>query len=140
MTQLTASRLQFAEHARTEWFVVPEHGTEFEALLDPAYWTHVAALLKPCSEIIVHAEDGSYYGRLLVRDAGRLYAKVAKLQYIELDPVEVQEGAMPPGYAVKFRGPIQKWSVVRGTDVLKDGLSKDMANQWLREHLRTVGT
>jgi len=97
-------------------------------------------MLKPCAEIIVHAEDGSYYGRLLVRDAGRLYAKVAKLEYIELDAVEVQEGSMPPGYSVKFRGPIQKWCVLRGTDVLKDGLSKDMANQWLREHLRTVGT
>jgi hypothetical protein len=141
MTQLTPSRLQFAEHARTEWFVVPEFGTPFEALLDPAYWAHVAVQLKPCAEIIVHAEDGAYYGRLLVRDAGRLYASVAKLEYIELQKIDVLEGSsFPPGYEVKFRGPIQKWCVLRGKDVLKDGQSKDAATQWLREHLRTATT
>ncbi len=137
MSQLTPSRLQFAEQARTEWFVVPEHGTPFEALFDPAYWAHVAAQLKPCAEITVHAEDGSYYGRLLVRDAGRLYATVAKLEYIELQKIDVQEGSpMPPGYDVKFRGPIQKWCVLRGKDVLKDGQSKEAAQLWLREHLK----
>jgi hypothetical protein len=141
MTQLTPSRKTFAEHSRNQWFVVPEHGTPFDALLDPAFWAHVAYELKPCDEITVHAEDGSYYGRLLVRDASRLYAIVAKLEYHDLDPVDVQQGssAIPKGYEVKWRGPIHKWCVLRGTDVLKDGQSKDSANQWLREHLRTVG-
>lgn len=141
MTQLTPSRLKFSEHERNEFFVVPENGTPFEALLDPAYWAHVATSFKPCDEIIVNAEDGSYHGRLLVRDAGKLYAKMARLSYIELDEVEVQESsAIPAGYAVKFRGPIQKWSVLRGSDLLKDGMSKAAANLWLSEHLKTVGT
>lgn len=140
MTQLQPSLLKYAEHERVEWFVVPEHGTPFEALLDPAYWAHVSMHFRPCAEIIVHAEDGSYYGRLLIRDAGKLYAKVAKLEYVELDPVEVTQGGAPAlaGHAVKWRGPIHKWSVVRGNDVLKDGMSKDEANAYLANYSKVV--
>lgn len=140
MTQLSPSRLKYAEHERQQWFVVPEHGTPFEALLDPAYWAHVSMKFRPCDEIVIHAEDGSYFARLLVRDAGRLYAKVATLEHIELDKVDVLQGGAPglPGHEVKWRGPIHKWSVVRGADVLKDNMTKEEAQAYLATYTKTV--
>lgn len=142
MSQLQPSRLKYAEHERQQWFVVPEHGTPFEALLDPAYWAHVSAKFRPCDQIEVHAEDGSYYARLLVRDAGKLYAKVAKLEHVELDKIDVLQGGVMAleGHAIKWRGPIHKWSVVRGSDVLKDSLSKTEAEAYLASYARTVGS
>lgn len=139
MTQLQPIRLKFAEHERNQWFVVPEHGTPFEALLDPAYWAHVSAKFKPCDEITVNAEDGSYYARLLVQDAGRLYAKVAELQYTELNAVDVMQGGPGlQGHEIKWRGPILKWCVLRGKDVLKDGLTKEAALSWLAQYGKTL--
>lgn len=142
VTQLQPARFKQADYVRNVFRIVPEHGTPFDATLDPAYWAHVAASLKPLDEIVVHAEDGSYYGRLLVRDAGRLYAKVAPLEYHDLDPVEVTQGGPPPaaGYEVKWRGPQLKWCVLRGKDVLREGMEKGPALAWLNEHLKTVGT
>lgn len=142
MTQLQPNRFTAAEFVRNVYRIVPEHGTPFEALLESSYWAHVAAKLRPLDEIVVHAEDGSYYGRLLVRDAGRLYAKVFKLEHYELDEVEVQQGGppMPEGYGIKWRGPQLKWCVLRGKDVLKDSMEKAVAQAWLTEHLKTVGT
>lgn len=140
MTQLQPARLKNAENERQQHFVVPEHGTPFDALLDPAYWAHVSMKFRPCDLIEVHAEDGSYYARLLVRDAGKLYAKVAKLEYVELDKVEVLQaaGKILDGHEVKWRGPLHKWCVVRGADVLKDGMSKAEAEDFLRSYSRTV--
>lgn len=139
MTQLMPVRLKFAENERNQWFVVPEAGTDFDALLDPAYWAHVSAKFKPCDIIEVHAEEGSYYGRLLVQDAGKLYAKVAKLEYVELDKVEVtQSNPALTGHEVKWRGPIHKWCVVRGPDVLKEGLQKSEAHAWLGQYSKTL--
>ena len=139
MTQLQPARLKFAEHERNLWFVVPEAGTPFEALLDPAYWAHVSAKFKPCDEITINAEDGAYYARLLVQDAGKLYAKVAQIEYVELDKVEVTQGGVAlEGHFVKWRGPIHKWCVLRGIDVLKEGMTKAEATGWLQQYSKTL--
>lgn len=141
MTQLSPAR-HFIDAAckRNIHFVVPEHGTPFEALLDPAYWAHISSKLAPCDQIEVNAEDGSYYARLLVRDAGRLYAKVAELEHVELDKVEVLQSnaPLPDGHGVKWRGPVHKWSVVRGNEVLKDGMAKAEAEAYLANYSRTI--
>lgn len=139
MTQLQPDRMQLAEFARAVYTVVPEVDTPFDALLDPGYWAHVAAKLAPWARIEVQAEDGSYFAELLVQDAGRLFAKVAVLRHVELTAVEVTGMTSAAGYAVKWRGPKLKWSVMRGGDALKDELpSKDEANNWLTGHLKAV--
>lgn len=140
MTQLQTARFKFTEHENNDWTAYPETGTPFEALLDSSYWAHVSAKMKPFDEIRVIAEDGTYYGRLLVQDAGRLYAKVAKLAFVELNKVDVVQGsaASLAGYEVKWRGPHEKWSVLRGKDVLVSGKSKDEAQAWLGQHLKTI--
>lgn len=139
MTQLQTIRFKNAENERNQWFVVPEAGTPFEALLDPSYWAHVSAKLRPCDEITINAEDGAYYGRLLVQDAGKLYAKVAKIEYVDLEKVEVLQGTPGlAGHEVKWKGPVLKWCVMRGVDVLKDGMQKSEALTWLGQYGKTL--
>ncbi len=117
MTQLNGNRLNPAEEKRIIWHCVPEHGTPFEALLAPGYWAHCSAKLAPGARIEVYAEDDSYFAELIVRDAGRRYAKVAVLRHINLDSVEVLEAETANGgYEVKFQGPHLKWCVIRLSD------------------------
>lgn len=139
MTQLTPNRLHFAEHRRNVFVVVPEHGTPYEELLKEGYWAHVSAKMKPWDQIEVHAEDGSYYAKLVVQDAGRLYAKVAQLQFVKLDAIEVTEGGMMAnGLEVAWKGPQLKWCVLRGKDRLKEGMDKASAIQWMQSHAKAA--
>lgn len=99
----------------------------------------VSAKLKPGDRIEVRAEDGSYFAELIVQDAGRLYAKVAKLMHVDLESVEVREESMKSGeYEVKWQGPQLKWCVLRGKDRLKDGMTKGEAASWMAEHMKAA--
>lgn len=139
MTQLASNRLELAETKRNVFHVTPEAGTPFEAVLTDKYWAHVSAYLKPGSRIEVVAEDGRYWADLLVRDAGKLYAKVSVLNLIELDAVEVKEGGTTvEGFEVKWCGPKLKWCVLRGQDRLKDGMEKGQAVQWMQNHAKAA--
>lgn len=140
MTQLATSRIQFAEHMRNIWYVVPEHSTPFEALLDSKYWAHVSAKFKPRDRIEVDAEDGSYFAELVVIDAGRLFAKVALLRKIELKAEEVGSD-VSPDFEVKWAGRHAKWRVMRKADKasLKDGFDdRAQADLWLANHLKAM--
>jgi hypothetical protein len=140
MTQLSINRLQQAEYQRTVYRVVPELSTPYESLFDPQYWAHVSAKLRPGDRLEIEAEDGSYYAELRVMDAGTLYARVAELKKVDFDDGSVS-GDQPvlSGYEVKWRGPILKWSVLRGKDAIHDGeQSKGAANSWLAEHIKVV--
>lgn len=139
MTQLASNRLKLADGQRNFFRVIPEAGTPFDTMLTDRYWAHVAAKMKPGDHVEVWAEDGSYYAELLVQDAGKLYAKVAVKLHIKLDVVEVKEGGlMIEGYEVKWRGPQMKWCVLRGKDVLKEGMDKASAIQWMQNHAKAA--
>lgn len=139
MTQLQTGRFKLAEHMRNVFHVVPEAGTPFEALLEQGYWAHISVNLKPGSKIEVHAEDGTYYAELLVRDAGRLYAKVMPIIHVAFDEVTVSQGDFEAaGYSVKFQGPHLQWCVLRGTDRLKDKMTKQEAYEAAAELARVA--
>lgn len=141
MTQLATARHSIDAATRRNWhFVVPEAGTDFEAILEPGYWAHVAAKMAPGDWIEVDDERGEYTALLKVRDAGKLYAKVGVVVFKRYDEqVEVrQDSPQLQGHEVKWRGPIHKWCVCRGADVLKDGMSKPDAYSWLAQYSKTV--
>lgn len=139
MTQLATNRFELAMNGirYNVHRATPEIGTPIEAVMSPAYWAHVSAKMAAWDEIRVIAEDGSYFLELLVRDVGHLYAKVAlKASPIEFDKEVVE---VPQGYEIKWRGPVSKFGVVRGTDVLKDKfVDKGEARAWLDELLKKV--
>lgn len=145
MTQLEPKRLwqihpnkfQQSEVVRNQWAVTPEFGTPPEALLDPAYWAHVSSKLSRGDTITALAEDDSYFAEYMVLSAGRLFAKVVMLRRVEITAAQIFNNDVPEGFEIKFRGP-RKWSVLRGKDVLKDGMDRGDAETWLRDHLKVA--
>ena len=140
MTQLAISRFKQAEYERTVYSVVPEHGTPFDAVTEPDYWAHVSARMRPGDRIEVQAEDGSYWAELLVRDAGRLFAKVSVLRKVDLDE-ETVTGELPVSsdMTIKWRGPHLKWCVLRGNDAIKEHCqTKGEAGSWLSDHIKAL--
>ena len=48
-------------------------------------WSHIASRLRPTDRVEVHAEDGSWFAELYVRDAGHLHATLVPLRVFEFD-------------------------------------------------------
>lgn len=140
VTQLATKRFQSAEHMRNIWYVTPEHGTPFDAVIDPKYWAHVSARMRPRDRIEVDAEDGTYFAELMVIDAGRLFAKVKVLRKHDFESKESVTDA-GPDFEVKYAGPHAKWRVLRKSDraVLKEGCEdKQAALTWAQEHSKAL--
>ena len=76
---LNPSRLQGAEYARQDWVVNAEEGTKISDVLDPAYWAHTSAQMKPYDRIEVRLETGEWILELLVLSADRNWARVQVL-------------------------------------------------------------
>lgn len=119
----------------------PEEGTPFEAVLEDAYWTHVAERnLRIGDKIEVHAPDGAYYAELLVRDTGPKWAKVALLNKVDLgEPAE--SASIDAEFIVERAGPIDKFRVRRVSDkvIMEKGFqTKDAAQLWVINHSKPM--
>jgi hypothetical protein len=118
--QLHPSRFALAEHKRNIYFITPADGTTLEDVLDPLYWSHVAARLRPTDRIEVHAEDG------------RQHATLVPLRVIEFERLKQESDRA--GFAVQWKGPHHRWCVVRLADnqiVKGECGAKDEALLWL---------
>lgn len=130
------SKFKQAEYVRNVWAVTPEDGVTLDQVLEPSFWAHVAANLKPWDKIEVRAEDGTYYAELIVLQAARSWAKVRMIHQVELDEAPAENNDVP-GYHVKFAGRA-KWRVIRKVDneVIHQGAACEQeAKDWLTEHL-----
>lgn len=136
---LSPNRVILAEAARNFWVANAEEGTLIQDIMEPSYWAHKAAELRPYDHIEVRLETGEWVAEVLVVSQGLNWAKVHLLQKHDLmsateAPPESQK------HMVKWRGPQHKWCVLRIADnaVLQSGLEKELAEDWLRKHERTV--
>lgn len=111
-------RMSQAEgYKRNIWHLDVDVAVQPDDMVNPAYWAHVAQMLRPFDRIEAHAEDGSWFAEFLVRDAGVNWAKVALLRKNELEAVSPERrGVLLPGYAVKWAGNFAKWRIVRESD------------------------
>lgn len=136
--KLPEARFATAEVIRTHYVIVPEAGTSLEDLLDPIYWSHVARRLRPLDILEVHAEDGSYFAELLVRNTNQLNsAKVEVLRSKEFGVAEDEEDE----FSVKWKGGHAKYAVIRRRDkaVMQDGFAnKEDAATWLGTNLSSL--
>jgi hypothetical protein len=140
---LPPTALHSAEYARIVYVAYASLGTNFEDLSNPAYWAHHAAKLKPWDRIEVRAEDGTWFGEVLVLDASTTWAKVFPLHYHSLtrgNRTARQEksdaiGSIMDDYEIKFRGP-RRWSIIhKATKELaqEDIATREDAEKWLQE-------
>ncbi len=144
MNQAKEAELQLTEHATVRYTHSVREGTQFEELLVPEYWAHVAQKLRPHTVIEVIPEDGAYWAELLVLSCDRLWAKVFLMRHYDLQSVDADPAAvasLADGYAVLWKGPAKKHVVLRKSDaaILQEGIQqKSDAQLWLTEHLKTV--
>ena len=148
MTQLTPARIRVAEYARNVHVVVVPVDVTLDDALAPAFWAHVANLVKPWDKIEVRPEDDAWFAEMVVFKATRHDLTVRVLHAVDDSglPLHVTYGeevgakpneeALPRGYDVTFGGPIHKWRVLRTSDgeVLTHGLSKKDAIQWAHDN------
>src|SRR5262245_31403523 len=127
-------------YINTVWAADIVDGTPFEEILAPDYWSHVAARLKVGDEIRAFAEDGSWLARLLVRDRGYIWAKVAVLERHVFPPLG-ESGREAAEFAVEYRGRLQKHAVVRvatGALVLSGFASEGDARTAMSEYVKAL--
>lgn len=146
---LSPNKLEQAEFHRIVFSVTPELGTTINQVLDPKYWVHVAAKLKPRCRIEVLAEDNSYFAELLVVASDKTWASVALLRYVDLSGKKAKQEPKKPAegitldefntalHTVDFVVGSGKGRVIlrEGKVVVKDGFaSKKEAAKWMVEH------
>lgn len=132
--KLTPHLLKEAEYRRTVFEIVLDPGTEFDDVLKPAFWAHVARRLKPRNRIEVHAADGSWYAELMVRSASHVSAFVSPVHHVTFDDMKAEADDLGD-YLIKFRG-AAKWSAIRNADkaVVVEGLaSRAEVMAWLKK-------
>lgn len=114
MAKLLEKNLMGAEFARQSFRVTPPSGTTIEQMMEPEYWAHVASKFTPYDTLEVVPEDGVFYARLLVLNTAKLWAKMHKLEYVELFPAK--KVAAEDKYEAKFFGPSAKWRAINKAD------------------------
>jgi hypothetical protein len=134
---LVANRFKFSEYERNIWIANPEPGTSPEAIMDPSYWSHVSAQMRPWDRIEVRYQDanGRAFVELLVAEAGRWGARVIQLSVKAFDQASV--APTTEGYRIEFDAQAL-YRVVRTSDneVIRAELpSRPVAEHWLSTHL-----
>lgn len=119
MTKAKSLSVKLAEHAIRTFAHSPDAGTPFEAVLDPAYWTHVASNHMVRDMIWVIPPENTYAALLMVRSVQKLALIVSVVQHTAFDQ---QVSEPDSGYSLKFRGRAG-WSVMRGSEVAAEGYS-----------------
>ncbi len=136
--KLLENRFGLASYLSNVWRVTTPDGVSEDDILRPEFWAHVAGKIRPCDEIIVVPDDQKFRLHLFVTDAGKQWVKVEKIGRIDF---KTADAAPDASHAVKWRGPVAKWSVIRKSDgaVIRDRLeSDDAAQQYARDLDRTL--
>ncbi len=66
MTQMSSGRMKLAEHARNVHVVSVPAGVTLEQAMVPAFWAHVAHMIKPKDRFELWAEDRSWFADVIV--------------------------------------------------------------------------
>lgn len=133
-----------AEHKGIHYIAVVKRGTTKEQIENPAYWAHVAVMMKPWARIDVRWEDGTAFAEYLVLASERTWARVRCLSFHDLTGKEenkTQADQIMGDYDIKFRSS-KRWSVIRKMDnsILQEGMqTEEDARSWLKVHVSAQG-
>lgn len=136
---ITAERMKDAEQTILSRVVNCDSGTEVDHLLDPTYWTHVAATMRPRTQVRCYGNDETWRADVEVIECGRLFARVKLLHYYDLtDGVSnaVDSAVADEPYYPKWLGAQHQWGVVRRSDqaAMEDGIgTRDQAQTKARQ-------
>lgn len=139
--QLHASAYGLAQFKHAEHALMLPAGFPYEALSNRDAWCHIGIKFKPGDIVHVRDEPGTFYARLYVRAADRLWVDAFEIERVSLVSKAILDATPKDGLAVKWRGPKGKWAVVREIDneALKGGFqSADEAAAWMTDHTTKV--
>jgi len=141
--KVNMNRMKSGDFVRTLWVVTAEQGTTKEDIMNPSYWSHVAAQFRPYDRIEVRVDDGVYFAELLILACDRTWAKVKELSFHSLTNSDVsmtQAEEEMAEFEVLWKGPVNKFSVIRKSDstVIKNKMEKDEANKFLAGYKKTI--
>ena len=114
---LKQPQLNQAEQARVVWRLILADNQTMDDLKKPDFWANIASRFTAHDRIEVMSEDGNEYAELIVRQASRLFIKVAFLsKHKFIEDESTKEGDL----SIKWRGK-GKWSVMQDETVLEGG-------------------
>ncbi len=132
------ARFAAAQGARNIHRYIMPREDQLADLLETDYWGHVQARFNVNDRIEVNPDDGSFYAELMVRSTTFGYVVTAVINFVEFDG-PVNKLTVPEEYLIKFDGPYLKWQVKRFDQVMVEKLeTKDLAQTWLKNHLRDL--
>jgi hypothetical protein len=140
---LQPHRFALAESKRLDYVMDVPAGVPLSRVMEPDFFAHITALLRPWYRIEVRAEDGSYFAELLVRKVTREAAHCWLLRHVDLS-AQLGKVSLPTAadFKIEFGGG-DKWRVVRLSDMEKmhkGEPTREDAQAWLDQHLGTVVT
>lgn len=141
VTPLGVNGLKIAESVRNLYQITAPAGAKPGDLTDPAFWVHVARLMRMGDKIEVLASDASWYAELRVMEVGKTGSFGARLAFT-LPPVELKNDSQLPAlndYEARPYGSV--WHVYKnGTDdpVKVDLPSQEAALKWITSHRRAM--
>lgn len=138
---LVEPRIGLAEHKRQEWVVEAEEGTMPEDILEPVYWSHVAARFNRLDRIEVRQETGEWICELIVVNAERNWASVHVSAFHDLRKVPTTAPSSSIKHRVIWKGNHKKHCVIRIADaaIIQEGFATAaLAQEWMANHERVT--
>ena len=133
---LNPQRRHLVEAARQDWVVDAEEGTTIDDVLEPAYWSHVAAEFSDLDHVEVRIETGEWIVELTVLQHDRNWAKMfLRQKYLIQDAMVASTPTAK--HRVEYKGPHLKHCVVRIADseVIEKGIATKVdADRWMRDY------
>jgi hypothetical protein len=133
--RLLQGQLQTSETARNHYVARPEAAVTREQMLRPAFWSHVAKMLRAGDRIDALSADASWFMELVVRASDGVEVAIGELRFVAFDAIAQRN---PDDYEIAYKGPVVRWRITRKADgvIVQENLqSKLAAEAWLASPL-----
>jgi hypothetical protein len=132
--QITSGRVRLATEATNRWGVTLTPDMNYDDLLIPRFWAHVAVKFTPGDIIEVRTDDGTHYGEFYVLSCSRIHVNLKKLRWVSLGDEDGASYQDPDELVYKWNGPHDKHCVARVSDggiVMRGLATKADALKWI---------
>lgn len=140
----TPERMGPADSKRNVYVYDAAVGTQLDDLNIPAFWQKLSMQvppIRPFDHIEVREEMGAFWIQGIVTHVSHEGLEIKWVKGAQLESVGAHGAAsrLEGTLSVRFLGTHRQWGVLRGEDVLKDGMkSQAEASLWLTQHAKTT--
>ncbi len=135
------SQLQESGIARNRWGLCLAYEQEFDDLMNPQSWSHIANRIRVSDIIDVTTIDQRFYAELYVLDCSRVHVNVGVMRHMPLSEMQGSDN-ISLEYKPVWKGPGWRWCVIRQTDgavMTKNLPHKAAAANWIKMNEHAAG-